>query len=127
MEWQAWYLDDAIILGQPSQLHDALTTIVSMAALIGIEVNLSKCCLWGLAALITVPAHSPINRVPVVPYTADSGIKVLGIPICHPEADTFAATVWSKRLRDLDRTLKVLAVLPQAHLQYTLLRYCLSE
>ena len=45
--WQAWYFDDAHILGTPLQLHQALQFIRDRAAAIGLELNLAKCQVWG--------------------------------------------------------------------------------
>ena len=45
VEWQAYYLDEATLVGTPSQLEAALQFIGTQAALIGVHVNLDKCTL----------------------------------------------------------------------------------
>ena len=47
VEWSGWYLDDAHLLGTPDQLHRAVTLVQHRGAQLGLELNLSKCVLWG--------------------------------------------------------------------------------
>ncbi len=43
VEWQAWYLDDAILVGSPAQLHQDFDSLTTKAREVGLEINLSKC------------------------------------------------------------------------------------
>ena len=138
--WQAWYLDDAHILGTPLQLHQTLQLVLSRCAALGLELNLGKCQVWGPAfstadgAQATLPLGTPedsaLRRVTVTPFGMGSGIKALGVPVCHP-AQTgpahFASSVWDKRLREARKALEMLVLLPQAHVQLTLLRHTLDS
>ena len=47
--WQAWYLDDAHLVGTPLQLHRAVSLVEARGRMLGLELNLSKCVLWGPA------------------------------------------------------------------------------
>jgi hypothetical protein len=112
--------------------------VCSRARQIGLDLNLSKCVLWGpevtdnnTQASIpdSVPLRSPLRRTKVTPIGVHSGIKVLGIPVCHPgqlSDNDFAAHVWEARVNELQSLCDALVRLPQAHVQYTLLRCCLT-
>ena len=127
-------MDDELILGDEEQLTAALTKILSMAQLMGIEVNLVKCRLWGPAfaeGSEHLPDACPMKKVLVVKWGSGTGIKVLGIPVCCPdvgdgEHDRFAKSVWSERVAQAVRAMKILERFPESHVQYTLLRQCLA-
>ena len=137
--WQAWYLDDAHILGTPLQLHQALEFVLRRASAIGLDLNLDKCQLWGPAFPADdrgsptlppgTPPDSPLRAVTLVPFRPDTGIKALGVPVCHPSALTtspFARKVWSKRLKEIRKKCEALSLLPHSQVQLTLLRCCLD-
>ena len=130
-----WYLDDGILLGDEEQLVAALTKVLCLAKAMGIDVNLVKCSLWGPGfekGTGHLPTSCPLRHVPVTAWKKGSGIKVLGIPVCCPEdgpegrADAFAKKVWRERVDKASRAMKVLGTFPESHVQYTLLRQCLS-
>ena len=73
-----------------------------------------------------MPPTSPLLSVPVLPWGPGTGVEVLGIPVCHPEEDDFARKIWDRRVDKALSTLRVLQALPEGHVQYTLLRFCLS-
>ena len=90
-------------------------------------MNLSKCQLWGPAFGDQEGLKgTALEGIPITDWCVGSGVEILGIPVCYPGDDTFAKYVWGKRVGKVKRILKVLEELPQAHVQYTLLRYCLS-
>ena len=137
--WQAWYLDDAHVVGSPMQLHQAIQFVKDRAAAIGLELNLAKCQVWGPAFPSDhnghghvppgTPADSLLRHVSVVPFRLDTGLKALGLPVCHPSTvsrSDFATGIWEKRLHDIRRKCEALAQLPQARVQLTLLRCCLD-
>jgi hypothetical protein len=130
VEWQVWYLDDGLIVGTIEQLDAALRVIIAMGEARGLQVNLQKCELWGPALTAGMPAdisqQNPLRSIPVIPWEPHSGTKVLGVPICYPTDDAFAQKVWNQRVQKMDRIMQVLQQLPQSHIQYTLLKYCLS-
>ena len=78
----------------------------------GVKLNPGKCRLWG-------PGSAPLegedmdldslwNTIPRVPWSADSGLKVLGLPVCYPGTSKFAETTFSEVLRDLQEACEVL-------------------
>jgi len=79
-----------------------------------------------------LPDSNPLRSTPVTPWGLGSGIKILGVPVCcplrngTPEGDKFARGVWRERLSKATRALDLLGKFPESHVQYTLLRQCLS-
>jgi hypothetical protein len=135
VEWKVWYLDDGILLGDEDQLTAALTKILCLSKALGIDVNPEKWSLWGPGferGNGHLPTTCPLRHVPVTPWVEGSGIKVLGIPVCCPEGggqvkkDKFASKVWAERVDKATEAMKVLGTFPESHVQYTLLRQCLS-
>ena len=131
VEWQCWYLDDGTLVGSRPQLLEAFRRLRDMAADRGIEVNVGKCRLWGPAFMVPGGgvvglAGNGLDGIPVVPYVPGSGLKALGVPVCHPGGDGFAGRVWAERVDGVERLLGLVRLLPQAHVQYTLLRVCLD-
>ena len=115
-EWQCWYMDDGLVLGDEEQLTAALTKIMSMSQVMGIDVNLVKCSLWGPGfadGTGHLPDSCPLKTVPVVRWGPGSGIKVLGVPVCCPEReeggvnDRFAKSVWQERVSQAARAKKL--------------------
>ena len=121
-------MDDGVLLGTIEQLTAAISCITSMCLQRGVSVNLSKCRIWGPAA--KTPGQSSLDghlrHIPVVPWCPGSGLLVLGIPVTHPEGAEFGEQAWEKRVSKTLHTIEILGHLPQSHIQYTLLRFCLS-
>ena len=102
-----------------------------MSARWGISLNLAKCKLWGppFAPGLDIPGLSPgcaLSKVPRSAYVPGSGLKVLGIPVCHPRDFAFANGVWRERVQSHACLCDAVAALPDAQIQYCLLRMCLS-
>ena len=107
----------------------AIDCLKARAALCGLEVNLAKCVLWGPAfndPRLQIQNSSLLWSIPVVPWRVGTGIQVLGVLVCFPGDDTYAKHVWGKRVDKVSKILHVLEELPQAHVQYTLLKCGLS-
>ena len=86
-----WYLDDGHLIGPPDILRKALDIIKNEGQLMGIRLNSAKCCLWGPMAGNQDPKGTHVwDRIPRTPWTPDSGIKVLGIPVVFPHTFGFA-------------------------------------
>ena len=137
-EWGGWYLDDAHILGTLDQLHRAITLVEVRGRALGLQLNLSKCVLWGPAVTDnnangrlppSVDPSSPLHRTHLVPFGLHTGIRALGVPVCHPgnlSDSDFAHDTWRKRVDAVQRMCDALGEIPEAHIQFTLLRMCLS-
>ena len=72
--WNSWYVNDGLLVGEPTRVGAALAHLQAAFAAVGLSVNLAKCSLWGPGAHL-VPA-SP--GVPIVPWAPNSGCTVLG-------------------------------------------------
>jgi hypothetical protein len=70
--WCRSYLDDITLCGKTPLIEAAFEKLRSLAPSIGLQVNNSKCCLWG-------PSVSHFDDLQVTPW--HSGIKVLGVPV----------------------------------------------
>ena len=84
--WCTWYLDDGLLVGSLESVTDYMEVLVPALHDIGLQVNLSKCSLWGpgvqladdMSDLIpdSTPIGHPIRHVPIVPYGGKEGITV---------------------------------------------------
>ena len=115
--WQSWYLDDGVILGSILQLQEVQRLIQQFAGQLGLELNRLKCRLWGPA--VTLPPDTTmedqfrklgtLHGIPVERFDPNTGIKVLGIPVCHPLGDGFAQKVWASLRMFVSRFASVVA------------------
>ena len=82
-----WYLDDGHALGHVHDISQYVRQLQTDLGNMGLCVNLKKCALWGPGTqkLENLMDSDCVQQIPVVPYVPGSGIKVLGIPIIHPE------------------------------------------
>ena len=68
------------------------------------QVNLQKCKTWGTAFQNarfpeSLPPDSPLRKMTLVPWALGSGLKVLGVPVVHPDGGgDFAEHVWNQRV-----------------------------
>ena len=67
-----------------------------------------------------------LYEVPRTPWCVDSGIKVLGLPVCYPGSHAFARDILADLVAKLDTSCKVLTHLGDAQVEQLLLRYCLD-
>lgn len=123
VSWQMWYLDDGLLVGNRAQLNDAMALVNSRFAELGLQINVSKCELWGPLAGPS-PTNDHLRGVRRI--ALDTGISVLGGPVDLPNKEGQTAAVWLHRLHDMARSLKALEDFPQLHIQYSLLRSCLD-
>ena len=90
-------------------------------------MNFSKCVLWTPVAQEDLAPYRTLSQVHKPAYTSDEGIRVLGAPVVHPEGDgAFSRALFNKSLDQMREMCRVLTHLPAAHVQYTLLRYCMD-
>ena len=55
LAWSSWYLDDGLLVGTADQLSRALETLQPAFLSLGLEINLTKCEVWGPAVAHTCP------------------------------------------------------------------------
>ena len=116
-DWEAWYHDDGILVGDAKTLLAALERIRTEFLRLGLSVNLAKCKLWSPHALQedTAPLSLEDWSTPQV---------VLGTPSGSREAARlFLSQVRAKH----HRALELLAQFPDPQVAVALLRYCLGS
>ena len=126
--WQAWYMDDGTIIGTLAGLAQVVNLIQQQGPSLGLSLNKRKCVLWGPGASLDTVARNPtLAGISVTPFTPDSGLRVLGVPVDHP-ADTgaFTSALFDQAVSRLDRMCLRLTHLPATHVQYALMRNCLD-
>ena len=85
----------------------------------GLQINESKCELWGKCILI--PDGFPLDKIPVAEWSKD--VVLLGSPI---GSDAFALRYADKALSSLSKALAKWKLLNDSRTRYFILRYCLS-
>ena len=121
-----WYLDDGHLVGDMPSLRAALDIILTQGSTMGVVVNEAKCSLWGPGARVDAMADGPLANVPIIPWEPESGIRVLGLPICYPGNIAFGRSLFGKVLADLSQATTVLHTLGDTQTEHLLLRYCLD-
>ena len=122
LHWQVWYLDDGLLIGDPSNVGRALEMLSTRLEAIGLSVNFSKCELWGPAQ----DSWTGSPEIHKVPWTPGSGLVILGTPVNYPNTTTFADGFWKDvtgRLREAVQKVTDMVDLQCAH---HLLRKCLD-
>ena len=100
LAWQVWYLDDGVLFGDALQVSQAFQVLQSQLADRGLQVNCTKCELWGPGApQWTGPA------LRVVPWAPQHGVTVLGVPINYPNTSAYADTFWHTAVQKLQDAL----------------------
>jgi hypothetical protein len=79
--WNSWYLDDGLLVGTAEAVRTAFSMLSADLQSIGLRVNASKCEVWGPEAHLL--AHA-CPEVTMLPWTPETGITVLGIPVDFP-------------------------------------------
>jgi len=132
VEWQCCHHDDGTLVGYTAQFRAAYKKIRETARARGVELNAAKCKLWGPAfmqgrgTVVEFGLDDVLRGVPVVSYLPGTGLRTLGVPVCHPVGAEFASQVWGESVAEVRRLLSLLELLPQSHIQYTLLRACMD-
>ena len=110
---------------------------------IGLQLNLSKCRLWGPGFQVDeqgaplLPPEFALNHpsrgVPIIPFGGVNGITAIGVPVDAPKghrADPLVAPEcndkWQKAVAQAGLLLERLRLYPESQVRLTLLRYCLD-
>ena len=128
LTWGVFYLDDGLMVGPMERIQQAFLALREAFSAIDLGVNLKKCALWGpeSAAVSQLPSDHPLRDIPVTPYIAGSGIKLLGIPVGRPGETAFQDDQLAQRVTALATSCDALGALPDPQLQHCLLRQCLD-
>jgi hypothetical protein len=78
--WQAWYLDDGLLVGEEAELRRVLDFLSDRFAALGLKVNLSKCRIWSPQGSCSpaCPVPSPSCLVHVTAFLSSSLCEVAG-------------------------------------------------
>ena len=120
--WNSWYLDDSLLIGEPSRVGAALAHLQAHFATVGLSVNLAKCALWGPGSQ-QVPFSA---GVPIIPWAPNSGCTVLGVPIHYPGSTAHFEAFWAKTVSSLSETLDRVNALTDSQVGHHLIRACLD-
>ena len=121
--WSTWYLDDGMMLGAPDRISRTLTALRSQLEARGLRVNLTKCEVWGPAGPQVTALFPDVH---LVPWTPDSGITVLGIPVSYPGTHHEHIRHWSKATTSLLEATEKVTKVVDAQTAHHLLRHCLD-
>ena len=129
--WLSWYLDDGTIVGPLDSVARYMEALQPALLQIGLQVNLTKCSLWGPGAhheddmndLVSeaLPLGHPCHHIPIVPYGPSTGITVLGVPCDAKNSTTHSDAHWESTVRKTSDTLRKFRELPDGQLRHCLL------
>ena len=128
LKWTSWYLDDGSLIGRVSDLAAYFECLLPALSAVGLEVRLDKCALWGPGASEVANLHPnhPLKNVPITPFTSESGVAVLGVPVDVPSSFFHGRSKWAKASEATITLLHRLRFLPDGQLRHCLLRHCLD-
>jgi hypothetical protein len=136
LDWECWYLDDGTIVGTANDVFEYLGRLQVALSNVGLRLNLQKCRLWGPAIQgvgdmvprypSPLPLDHPGRIIPVIPFTDNSGITLLGAPIDFPGSSYHTHRLWSATVDETLELLHRLRLFPNGQIQHALLRYCLD-
>ena len=119
--WQTWYLDDGLLLGDPQAIAAALNTLIQDMGELGLQLNLNKCELWGPGA-----ENWQGPQVKKVPWTAQHGLTVLGVPVNFPGSTAYAEAFWKSTVEKLRLAVEKATAQVDPQCAHHLLRKCLD-
>ena len=116
--WSRWYLDDGHLRGSSSHLETALHILQVEFEKVGLEINLTKCCLFGDA---DVPSSS-CPLLSTIPHRSFSdGIVVLGCPVGSP---AFRAAFLAELQQKMECFFTLLRTVDDVHAELLIMRSC---
>ena len=117
---QAFFLDDGNLVGDLENLRLAFDIIATESPRLGLSLSRTKSSIWTPSAIIE-DDDDPLRRN--VPRIRDVGIEMLGSPI---GGASFAQRLVKSRIDKIADALKELPNLEDSHVEFCLLRSCLS-
>ena len=69
-----------------------------------------------------LPQARVLGTVPVTPWVKDSGLRVLGLPVCYPGTHDCARKLFGQVVDDLERACSVLHSLGDTQTEHLMLR-----
>ncbi len=108
-----WYLDDGHLVGHPVDLLRCIDIISRMGQSLGMELNLSKCIVFG--------STSSTSHLPTDLIRAAEGINVLGSPV---GTDLYMANQTDKIVSKAGAVMFESKFLEDPQMELLILRYC---
>jgi hypothetical protein len=133
--FNVWYLDDGLMVMRNSAVPAALATLWSECTAIGLTLNLQKCGFWGTRLVPSengaslpheIAAPQAVRDIPGKAFLPGSGIRVLGIPVEHPDSSSFRRDLLEEHCQQLEAACDLLGQLGDPQTQLLLLRHCLD-
>ena len=116
LELHMWYLDDGLLVGNVAAIKAALAILKELLPWRGLELNPSKCKLFGPGATSPDVAFDGIPR-----HSLDEGTVVLGVPIGN---DAFVNTIVDDDCAKLTHMAERIGLLKSNIANFLLLRAC---
>ena len=110
-------------MGSPEAIAQAFSFLQKEFTALGLSLNTSKCKLWGPGAHLA--AHE--TGVPVVPWSPDSGILVLGTPVSYPGSSAFLSQHWATKTAEIEAATSRVTQVLDSQVAHHLLRKCLDS
>ena len=121
--WNVWYLDDGCLVGSPEAVMQAFSFLQKEFTALGLTLNASKCKLWGPGAHLAAQE----TGVPIVPWSPDSGILLLGTPISYPGSSAFLGQQWAAKAAEIEEAANRITQVLDSQVAHHLLRKCLDS
>ena len=127
--WDVYYVDNGYLVGEPAKVAQALQYLRSMGPKRGSCINYSKTFVFGPGAqdfLSQFPVDDPFQDLKILPWGPGAGVDILGTPVHAPHDNSFATQFLGKKVGAQKGMCKILAQVPDAQVQHSILRFCLD-
>jgi len=121
LTWQTWYLDDGILVGDLTSITQAALHLGNRFANLGLLLNTAKCTLWG-----PIASEVLLEGVPVVPWSLEHGITVLGCPVNHPGSSYHTKAAWQQATEKVGKICGKLSALGNPQIAHYLMQNCVD-
>ena len=116
-----WFLDDGNLMAPLSALQRAYDIVEAESPSLGLTLSSSKSSIWSPIPAVRATAKDPLQRG--IPMKTEDGFELLGAPIGSAD---FSNSLVTSRVEKLRHTLAELPKLEDSHVEFVLLRSCLS-
>ena len=110
-------------MGSPEAVTQAFSFLEKEFEALGLRLNTSKSKLWGPGAHLAAQS----TGLPVVPWTPEDGILVLGTPVSFPGSSAFLARQWEEKTADIEAATSKITQVLDSQVAHHLLRKCLDS
>lgn len=129
-----WFLDDGTLFCSVPEGETTLLSILGNFSPLGAQLSLgvvAETTVWGPAipdvpALESLPEGSALRQCRLIPYTVDSGVRVLGLPVHHLHHPQIAKDFLEGHRSEMEAILHKVALFPDPRIQHCLVRTCVD-